>query len=775
MARYNQRIADAKPADECVRAKLQDQLGSTSKGSGPDELAPDLSQAQRYVQAFGGLDRIELFRALPHATTAKGAQVPKGRKFVGTLADVTDRLIRWNVQKCCSIYIAANQTNGRGNTKRELVAARAIWSDDDQGLVDPSKFPISPSVTVETSQGRFQYIWRVNGIDWALWDGVQARMVNTWACDPNAARRSQLLRVPGFYHLKRAPFMSRIIDELSTFQIHSAAEITAAFPPVDTGRRRPAKRCNFDGEVDPRSDIQLVRSAFAAIDRELLRQGGRMVVSGEDRRDRPVTVDWRERSWWLRAMMCIKNSSGGSTEGYQLAVDVSCGNGALELHGYPPKFDAADQARVWDSIRTEFTGERLTIATIYWIADRFCGWSPRRGGVYRRSSAVEISAEALRVKEAGILCLAAGLNRVLVEHEQATARLYRKSPIRLELARALRAGIDPNTGVGAISSQAELATNLRCTVEAVERYLRDMASVGLLVKSSGREVGLHGRRGASYALTLPGDRVRAMAEAAQEPKADPENDNVTNLHNPDANNATNLHNPDSRPDWHQVSHTRVIEGDLSVANPVDQVSHGSESVRIDRTNRFLASIVVADFDWLTAAKAASDYRAAWLWQVMPGRTVADLITVWLSSGLLPDDVCQKISERISKALNVNSGRGVSLDNLIRDIDALTDALASLFEQTQGDLDALNVSLAAAVKGCVDWQAYRVRRTTNCELAEAVDLPDVGALPPSQFISDLINKLHRGIDKLSEQPFGTSMNEASARLGRRIFIGPQGSP
>jgi hypothetical protein len=99
------------------------------------------------------------------------------------------------------------------------------------------------------------------------------------------------------------------------------------------------------------------------------------------------------------------------------------------------------------------------------------------------------------------------------------------------------------------------------------------------------------------------------------------------------------------------------------------------------------------------------------------------------------------------------------------------------EETQGDLDALNVSIIAAVKGCVDLQAYRVRRTKNGELAEEVDLPDVGALPPSQFVSDLIQKLHREIDKLSELPFGTSMNEASARLGRRIFPKPtkQGLP
>src|SRR5215469_12154200 len=148
--------------ESCPMPDDSGQLSSPFAQPRPDELVPDLSQAQRYVQGFGGIDRVEFFRALPHATSATGAQVPKGRKFVGTLADVAEQLSRWNIDKRCSVYLSANLTNGRGNTRRELVAARAIWIDDDQGLVDPSKFPIPPSITVETSQGRFQYIWRVD-------------------------------------------------------------------------------------------------------------------------------------------------------------------------------------------------------------------------------------------------------------------------------------------------------------------------------------------------------------------------------------------------------------------------------------------------------------------------------------------------------------------------------------------------------------------------------------------------------------------------------------
>jgi hypothetical protein len=207
------------------------------------------------------------------------------------------------------------------------------------------------------------------------------------------------------------------------------------------------------------------------------------------------------------------------------------------------------------------------------------------------------------------------------------------------------------------------------------------------------------------------------------------------------------------------------------ANPSrTRIRHAFDANRVNRTNSFLASVVLRNFDWLPAAQVANNYRADWLWRVLPGRQPADLITMWLSTGLLPDDACQKINERIARALKANSERRISLDNLVRDIDALTDALTKLFEEAQGDLDAVYVAISEAIKDSADRHAYRLRRSKG-EKAGEVDLPDVAMLPPSQFVSDLFEKLHRQIDKITQQPFGTSLNEATARLGRIAFTKP----
>jgi hypothetical protein len=94
----------------------------------------------------------------------------------------------------------------------------------------------------------------------------------------------------------------------------------------------------------------------------------------------------------------------------------------------------------------------------------------------------------------------------------------------------------------------------------------------------------------------------------------------------------------------------------------------------------------------------------------------------------------------------------------------------LFEEAQGDLDAVYVAISEAIRDSADRHAYRLRRSKG-EKAGEVDLPDVAMLPPSQFVSDLFEKLHRQIDKITQQPCGTSLREATARLGRIAFTKP----
>ncbi|MCC6785785.1 MAG: bifunctional DNA primase/polymerase [Planctomycetes bacterium] len=84
-----------------------------------------------------------------------------------------------------------------------------------------------------------------------------------------------------------------------------------------------------------------------------------------------------EREDWLKVGMALK-STGAQQQAYDLWVEWSrsTANSALfqEHPGDHPKFDAADQMRVWRSLSKFFAdGTEITIATLFWLAQEH-GW-----------------------------------------------------------------------------------------------------------------------------------------------------------------------------------------------------------------------------------------------------------------------------------------------------------------------------------------------------------------------------------------------------------------
>ncbi len=120
------------------------------------------------------------------------------------------RLVDLNV-KGYGIFLTANATDGLGRKKQNIVGVRYIWADDDTGEFQlPAAFP-QPNIRVETSPGKFQNWWRVSGISRPDHEMAMKFMVKNGS-DPSAKDLSRLLRVAGFYHQKKEPFLVRIAD-----------------------------------------------------------------------------------------------------------------------------------------------------------------------------------------------------------------------------------------------------------------------------------------------------------------------------------------------------------------------------------------------------------------------------------------------------------------------------------------------------------------------------------------------------------------------------------
>lgn len=141
-----------------------------------------------------------------------------------------------------SIYVTLNEDNGRGRKAEDIVRARAIIIDADNGL--PSNLPLEPSMTIETSPGKYQLFWFVSGLSLEEYEGIQRRLIAEYGCDPKVKDRSRVVRLPGFLNCKPGygpdfP-MARIVQSAPD---RTREQILAAFPPMEASAKpkRPAK------------------------------------------------------------------------------------------------------------------------------------------------------------------------------------------------------------------------------------------------------------------------------------------------------------------------------------------------------------------------------------------------------------------------------------------------------------------------------------------------------------------------------------------------------
>ena len=108
------------------------------------------------------------------------------------------------------IYISMNtlKPEARGRTKTDIAAIRHLYLDlDEDGtarlekiLADPS-MP-RPNYVLDTSPGKHQVIWKVEGFTLEQAEVALHRMAAAFGGDPAATDATRVLRLPGFHNKK---------------------------------------------------------------------------------------------------------------------------------------------------------------------------------------------------------------------------------------------------------------------------------------------------------------------------------------------------------------------------------------------------------------------------------------------------------------------------------------------------------------------------------------------------------------------------------------------
>ena len=107
-----------------------------------------------------------------------------------------------------SINFMVNKGDLRGRRTENVVAVTAYFADlDGAELYD--EYPLKPTAIVESSPGKYHLYWRVENAPMGTFQHVQLHVAELLGSDPQVAELPDTLRLPGYLHQKREPFLCR--------------------------------------------------------------------------------------------------------------------------------------------------------------------------------------------------------------------------------------------------------------------------------------------------------------------------------------------------------------------------------------------------------------------------------------------------------------------------------------------------------------------------------------------------------------------------------------
>ncbi len=165
--------------------------------------------------------------------------------------------LRFEDSQGSDIYVGMNplKPGSRRRTKDDIALVRHLYLDlNHQGLqsleaiCDDTRIP-NPSYVLNTSQGKYQVVWKTIGHDIETAERLQRTMAWEYGADRAATDITRVLRIPGFHNHKYDPpygvtaeRLSFLTYTLSDFQIGLQPESTAGAQTEDTRYRAPQRR-----------------------------------------------------------------------------------------------------------------------------------------------------------------------------------------------------------------------------------------------------------------------------------------------------------------------------------------------------------------------------------------------------------------------------------------------------------------------------------------------------------------------------------------------------
>lgn len=161
----------------------------------------------------------------------------------GTIEECWSQLVAMNEQGA-GVFVTINKTNLTGRKSKDIIRIRAAFADLDGAPIEPvlhDTIVPRPHIIVETSPDRWHCYWLLDELDLAQFAPLQKALAARFNSDPSINDLPRVMRIPGFWHRKREPFLVRMRSN-SSEALLDGKEFAKAFaaPLFDTTVRQPA-------------------------------------------------------------------------------------------------------------------------------------------------------------------------------------------------------------------------------------------------------------------------------------------------------------------------------------------------------------------------------------------------------------------------------------------------------------------------------------------------------------------------------------------------------
>ncbi len=131
-----------------------------------------------------------------------------------------------------ALYVSVNSIREGGTaTKDDIDRVRALFIDLDDPtatLNDVYACPLPVHRIVETSPGKHQCYWLVDGLTVEEAEGFTRWLVQKYSADKGVWDAARVFRLPGSWHLKGDPFQVRVVHTLKTARPYTIHDLDAA-------------------------------------------------------------------------------------------------------------------------------------------------------------------------------------------------------------------------------------------------------------------------------------------------------------------------------------------------------------------------------------------------------------------------------------------------------------------------------------------------------------------------------------------------------------------